>query len=499
MSSAKRELRVKHSKSISAEITVPGDNSISHRALILAALSNGPCKISGFLPSKDCLATLKALRALGVQIDELETNKNGDPITVLVHGTRGHFTEPTGPVDCGNSGTTMRLLAGILAAQPFTTRLIGDASLSRSPMGRIIEPLEEMGAEITAEGKDGCAPLLIKGRELRPIDFEMEVASAQVKSCVLLAGLLTKGRTTVIQPGPSRDHTERMLEYFMVKTLKTGNRISAYGGQMLESRDFHVPGDISSAAFWMVAAAAQPDARLTIRNVGLNPTRAGILQVLVRMGARISDTVVECSSGEPHGHVTIRGGKLKGIDIKGELIPNIIDELPIIAIAAALAEGTTTIRGAEELRVKETDRIQAVADNLQLMGVNVQQFYDGMEIEGGKPLTGARIPSYDDHRIAMSFAIAGLFAEGETIIEDVDCVSANYPGFEQQLKMFVSSKISGGLRMPTISSVFSKNEFREREKELREERKRQKEEQKTEKETLKAERRQERDFDDDLA
>ena len=496
--SAAREFRVKQGKPISAEITVPGDKSISHRALMLASLANGPCEISGILPSADCLATLNAMRALGVKIDELEKNSAGDPTKVLVHGNRGNFTEPTGPIDCGNSGTTMRLLAGLLAAQPFNSRLIGNAGLSRRPMGRIIDPLREMGADITAEGDVTCAPLSIKGKKLNGIEYEMDVASAQVKSGVLLAGLLARGRTTLIQPGFSRDHTERMLQYFLVKTLKQNNRISIYGGQTLESRDFTVPGDISSAAFWLVAAAAQPGARLIIRNVGLNPTRAGILQVLVRMGAHITDTVIETKDGEPYGNITIRGGKLKGIDIKGDLIPNIIDELPVIAIAAALAEGTTTIRGAEELRVKETDRIQAVADNLQLMGVNVQQFYDGMEIEGGSTLQGTRIPSYGDHRIAMAFAIAGLFAEGETIIEDVACVEASYPKFEVQLKQLMNAKLSLGSRMPTISSVFSKTEFKEREKEVKEERKRQKEEQKVEKEpVIKSERRRERDFDED--
>jgi 3-phosphoshikimate 1-carboxyvinyltransferase len=329
----------------------------------------------------------------------------------------------------------MRLLSGILAALPFQSRLTGDESLSSRPMGRVIDPLTEMGATITTEGeKPGCAPLVIQGGNLKPIDYQLKVASAQVKSCVLLAGLLSKGRTSVTQPAITRDHTERMLEFFQVTSDTTNNKISIEGGQPLRAGNFNVPGDISSAAFWLVAAAAQPGAELTIENVGLNPTRNGIVTILRMMGADITETITSGQNGEPVGTVTVKGGKLHGIAIEGELIPNIIDELPVIAVAAALAEGTTTIRGAEELRVKETDRIQAVTDNLQRMGAQLTEFPDGMEITGGVPLKGASIDSYGDHRIAMSFSIAALFAEGETTINNTDCVNTSYPGFEQQLK-----------------------------------------------------------------
>jgi len=452
MDQKKREFRVRSAKPISAEMTVPGDKSISHRSIMIAALSNGRCEISGFLPSSDCLATIGAMRALGIKIDVLEETSAG-PVKVAVHGKSLELVEPTTPIDCGNSGTTMRLVSGILAAQPFRSQLIGDASLSRRPMNRIIEPLSEMGAEIGAEGEKGCPPLNIKGGSLTPIHYELPVASAQVKSAVLLAGLFTQGKTTVTQPEITRDHTERMFRQFQVKTLTDGNEISIYGRQTPESQDFRVPGDISSAAFWLVAAAVQPGARLTIQNVGLNPTRNGIVDVLVRMGANITESVTESDHGEPSGNITVRGNALKGIEIGGEIIPNIIDELPIIAVAAALAEGTTVIRDAGELRVKETDRIFAVAENLRRMGVDVEEQYDGMTIQGAKTLKGARIESFGDHRIAMAFSIAGLFAEGETVVEDVGCVDTSYPGFELELKRFMSSKISDSERTPTITSV----------------------------------------------
>ena len=451
MDQRKREFRVRAAKPISAEMTVPGDKSISHRSIMIAALSNGRCEIDGFLPSADCLATMGAMRALGVKIDVLEET-NAGPTKIAVHGKSLELVEPSGPIDCGNSGTSMRLISGILAAQPFRSQLIGDESLSRRPMDRIIEPLVKMGADITAEGEKGCPPLKIRGGDLTPMHYDLPVASAQVKSAILLAGLFTRGKTTLTQPQTTRDHTERMLKQFQVKTLTDGNHITIYGRQIPESQDFTVPGDISSAAFWL-AASVQPGARLTIQNVGLNPTRAGIVDVLVRMGANITDTVLDSKGGEPVGHVIVRGNELSGIEIGGDIIPNVIDELPIIAVAAALAKGTTTIRDAGELRVKETDRIFAVADNLRRMGVEVEEQYDGMIIHGTDHLKGARIDSYGDHRIAMAFAIAGLFAEGETIVEGVECVDTSYPGFELELKRFMSSKISEGDLTPTIASV----------------------------------------------
>lgn len=428
-----QEYRVKRSKSFSAELEVPGDKSISHRAVMIAALSNGRCEISGFLPSEDCLATVEAMRMLGVTIDILEENAYG-PVRLAVDGIRGEFTKPRGPINCGNSGTTMRLLSGILATQPFQCDLIGDASLSRRPMGRIIEPLELMGAKLKGTGEKNTAPLSVFGsRDLQGIDYVLPVASAQVKSAVLLAGLAAKGRTVIHEPATSRDHTERMLNYLLVKTLTEDGAISTWGGQTPESRDLFVPGDISSAAFWMVAVAATPGAVLRVKNVGLNPTRSGILKVLSRMGVHISEVVDE-SGAEPFGTIEIHGGKLHGVEIGGDEIANIIDEIPILAVAGALAEGRTLIRDASELRVKESDRLSTVADGLRRMGAPVEEFEDGMEIAGGAALHGVEINSLGDHRIAMAFAIAGLFASGETVVVDVDCVNTSYPGFGDELK-----------------------------------------------------------------
>jgi len=419
--------------SINAEFTVPGDKSISHRAIMLGALTNGPCVITNFLEGEDCLATMEAMRKLGVRIE------HPGPGTVVVYGTKGRFTPPESDLDCGNSGTTVRLISGILAAQPFRTRLTGDASLSKRPMRRVITPLTQMGARLTAEGDRDTLPLVIDGGPLQGCRYEMPHASAQVKSALLLAGLFASGKTTVVEPAPSRDHTERMLEYFQVRPIRQDNEITIYGGQTLESRDFKVPGDISSAAFWLVAAAAMPGSRLLIDDVGLNPTRTGVLDVLVRMGARLRE-VVETDEGEPHGVVEIAGSPLNGTVIEGAEIANVIDEIPAIAVAAALANGKTIIRGASELRVKETDRIDAIAKNLRAMGVEVTEFADGMEITGGAKLRGARLPSFGDHRIAMAFAVAGLFASGETIIKDVECVATSYPTFEETLRQVQAGK-----------------------------------------------------------
>lgn len=405
---------------------------MSHRAIILAALSNGTCVIRGFLPSEDCICTMNAMRAMGVEIEHPE------PTTVIVHGTKGKLQPPKGDIDCGNSGTAMRLLSGVLAAQPFRSRLIGDASLSSRPMKRIIDPLTQMGAKLHAEGPKSAPPLVIEGAELKPIHYQSPVASAQVKSAILLAGLFTEGKTSVTEPTQSRNHTERMLNWFQIHPEIDGNTVSVTGKILPESRDFQVPGDISSSAFWLVAAAAQQGSHLLIKNVGLNPTRTGILGVLIRMGAQVRE-IVENEEGEPYGTIEIKGAPLRATEIRGEEIPNVIDEIPILAVAAALAQGTTVIADAHELRVKETDRISAVATNLRLMGANVIETEDGMEIHGGVPLKGARIESYGDHRIAMAFAIAGLFAEGETIIDGVECVATSYPSFYDTLE-FITQK-----------------------------------------------------------
>ena len=425
------ELRVARAPHIESEIVVPGDKSISHRAVILAAMSNGSCTIRGFLPSHDCRCTVEAMRLLGITIDQ------PDETTLIIHGQRGHFRAPSEPIDCGNSGTLMRLLCGLLATQPFESELTGDASLSSRPMNRVIEPLAKMGATIEATGPNGTAPLKIKGQSLQSIRYELPVASAQVKSAILLAGLKTPGKTTVVEPVLVRDHTERLMDYFLIKTIRepvdSGYSISIYGDQVAESRDFVVPGDISSAAFWLVAAAAQEGSNLLIRDVGLNETRTGILSVLLRMGAHVREVVQDTEHGEPRGEIRIEGTRLHGTVIAGNEIPNVIDEIPILAVAAALAQGKTLIRDAHELRVKETDRLAAIAANLTAMGVDVVEFQDGLEINGGAPLMNGRLRSFGDHRIAMAFAVAGLFADGETVIEDAECIHTSYPGFENHL------------------------------------------------------------------
>ncbi len=465
MKSAKAKvLKTRRAPRIETELTVPGDKSISHRAVILSAISNGTCTITNFLEGEDCRSTARALRQLGVAI---ETPKPG---TVVVEGNHGIFCAPGGDIDCGNSGTTMRLMAGLLAPQKFACRMTGDPSLSKRPMRRGIEPLQEMGARVWAEGANECPPLCVEGHPLNGVTYRLPVASAQVKSAILLAGLFASGGTTVIESARSRDHTERMLAYYLVRLrheeIWEGHslgarrlkevRISLAGGQIPESRDFHVPGDISSAAFWLVAAAAQPGSRLLVKNVGLNPTRTGIIDVLVRMGARVREIVENSDHGEPSGTIDIKGGHLHATEVRGAEIPNVIDEIPVIAVAAALAEGTTVIRDAKELRVKETDRIAAVAANLRAMGVGVEEFSDGMAITGGSPLKGARLPSFGDHRIAMAFAVAGLFASGETVIEDIACIATSYPTFFDTLKK-IQKGTGIGRYTPVFSSLLSKS------------------------------------------
>ena len=435
-------LRVKAISSLHAEFSVPGDKSISHRAAILGGLSNGTCEISNFLPSEDCLNTLKAMRALGARFDVIEKLEGYGPTKLRIHGRSMKLAAPEAPIDCGNAGTGMRLLAGLLAGQDFTSELFGDASLSSRPMGRITVPLAEMGANFETLGeKPGCAPLKIHGSKLKPISYEMPVASAQVKSAVLLAGLFTEGTTSVIQPAVTRDHTERMFAAFRVSCRTQDNKISLPGGQMPESCDFSVPGDISSAAFWLVAAAALEGSRLLIKDVGLNPTRTAILKVLGRMGAHMTETV-HSKNGEPIGNIEIHGAPLTGTTLLPEEIPNLIDEIPVIAVAAALAKGQTHIRNARELRVKETDRITTTVENLRKMGVDVEEFEDGMTIHGGSRLKAASIESHGDHRIAMAFSIAGLFAKGETVIHGTDCINTSYPGFAHHLEAIRSERIN---------------------------------------------------------
>jgi 3-phosphoshikimate 1-carboxyvinyltransferase len=406
------------------------------------------CVLRGFLASDDCLRTVQALRALGIKIEHPE------PDMLIVHGKKRLLTAPAGEIDCGNSATTMRLLAGLLAGQNFDSRLVGGATLSARPMDRVILPLRKMGANIVAEGPGETAPVKIHGVKLRGARHELSVASAQVKSALLLAGLFAKGKTTVKEPSQSRNHTELMLDYYLVRTVREENDggISIFGDQVPESRDFLIPGDISSAAFWLVAAGAQPGGHLLVRHTGLNDTRTALLGVLIRMGAQVREAIEEVDQVEPRGTVEITGVPLKGTVIQGREIPQLIDELPILAVAGALASGPTIIRHAQELRVKESDRIAAIAHNLRAMGAQVVEQSDGLEIQGGATLRGARVASFGDHRIAMAFAIAGMFAEGETIVQDVECVRESYPGFEKTLDEFVSSK-RVRLTTPVISSL----------------------------------------------
>ena len=444
-------LKVRKFKHVPSEITVPGDKSISHRAVMLAGLAKGRSVISGFLHSEDCIRTVRAMEKLGAEVEWIEQNEGQGWVQIAITGHGTKLREPISDIDCGNSGTTARLLPGILAGQPFTTTLVGDESLSRRPMKRIADPLALMGAKVEGEGEKVCAPLRVSGGTLSAITYHLPVASAQVKSAVLLAGLFATGKTTVVEPVLTRNHTELLMGHFGIKLLRDGSSVSVYGGQTPRAEDITIPGDISSAAFWMVAVAAMPGHQITLGKVGLNPTRTGIIDVLLKMGAKITDSTFK-TDGEPQGNIIVKGGELYATVIGGTLIPSLIDELPILAVAAALARGSTLIRDAAELRVKETDRIAAVADNLRRMGVPVTEFDDGMEIGGGAKLKGAVIDSHGDHRIAMAFAIAGLHAEGVTTINDTECINTSYPGFERDLNRFLNSP-GGGRSIPVLARM----------------------------------------------
>lgn len=418
------------------ELTVPGDKSISHRAVMLGSIAQGTTEITNFLTGADCLSTIRCFRQMGVSIEER-------PDCILVHGRglRG-LTAPDGTLNTGNSGTTTRLMSGILAGQRFSSLLSGDASLNSRPMKRIMDPLGQMGARITSVNGNGCAPLSIQPGDLHGIAYTSPVASAQVKSAVLLAGLYADGETSVTEPVLSRNHTELMLQNFgayVMTALHPCGSATAYVEpcQELYGQQVFVPGDISSAAYFIAAALLTPGSELLIKNVGTNFTRAGFLKVCEAMGADITLVNKTIEGGEPRADILARSSALKGTVIEGELIPTLIDEIPILAVMAALAEGTTVIRDAAELKVKETNRIDTVTAGLAAMGANVTPTEDGMIIEGGSHLTGARIQSYLDHRIAMAFAVAGLAARGETFIEDSQCVDVSYPEFFQTLDQLV--------------------------------------------------------------
>jgi 3-phosphoshikimate 1-carboxyvinyltransferase len=421
------KIRVSPVRRLAGRVAVPGDKSISHRAALFGALARGRTEITGYLEGEDCLATLKAVRALGADV----TRKGPGHYFVDGAGLDG-LSEPEDVVDCGNSGTTARLLMGVLAGQPFWTLLTGDESLRRRPMDRVAEPLRRMGATVVGRREGSRLPLAVHGaRPLKALTYASPVASAQVKTALLLAGLWADGPVTVREPAPSRDHTERMLGGFGARLAVTADGVTLTPGTPLTGQPVAVPGDISSAAFFLVAGALVPEGALTVARVGTNPTRTGVLEVLASMGATVRPEAVSgaSSAAEPAADLVVRGGALRGTEIGGALIPRLIDEVPILAVAAALAEGATEIRDAAELRVKESDRIRAIATELGKMGARITERPDGLRIEGPARLRGAVVTSGGDHRMAMALVIAGLLADGETVVEDTDCIATSFPGF----------------------------------------------------------------------
>lgn len=414
---------------LSGTVTVPGDKSISHRSVMFGSIAEGLTEISGFLQGADCLSTISCFSKMGIEIE----NK-GDTVLVRGHGLRG-LQKPNSILDCGNSGTTTRLISGILSAQNFEVTLTGDESIQKRPMKRIMEPLSRMGAQIESVRCNGCAPLHIIGSPLHGISYDSPVASAQVKSSILLAGLYADGETRVTEPYVSRNHSELMLTSFGADVRTEGTTAILQPAKELYGQKILVPGDISSAAFFIAAALIVPGSEVLIKNVGINPTRDGILRVCKDMNADITLMNVKDDIGEPTADLLVRSGNLKGTIIEGAVIPTLIDELPMIAAMACFAEGTTVIKDAAELKVKESNRIAVMVESLSAMGADVTETEDGMIIRGGKPLHGVVIDSKKDHRIAMTFAVTALAADGETEILDADCVNISYPGFYNDLKM----------------------------------------------------------------
>ena len=415
---------VASAKSLRGEISVPGDKSISHRSIMLGSLAVGTTHVNGFLMGEDNLATWKAFASMGVSI--IQTGP--DALAISGVGIDG-LKEPQDVIDCGNSGTTIRLMSGLLAGQNFFSVLTGDKYLRQRPMKRVVTPLTAMGARIWGRNAGEMAPLAIQGGSLKPVSYASPVASAQVKSAVLLAGLSVDGETTITEPHLSRDHSERMLSCFGADVRPFDGGVALIGRPRLVAQEITVPGDISSAAFFMVAGLVTPGAELLIRNVGINPTRSGVIDILTAMGGQLELHDIREHSGEPVADVLVRHSRLRAIDIHGDMVPRAIDEFPVISVAAALAEGTTTIREAQELRVKETDRIAAVVDELTKLGGQVEARSDGMVIKGVERLNGGRVSSRGDHRIAMSMAVAALSAAGDVTIEDTGCTETSFPGF----------------------------------------------------------------------
>lgn len=419
---------------LSGTVTVPGDKSISHRVGMLASISSGISRVYGFLNSADCLGLLKAMEVLGARN---HLSRDGE---IYIHGTGGRLLEPAGPVDLGNSGTAMRLLAGLLAGYDVPVVLTGDESLQSRPMNRIAEPLRQMGAVMELSGERGTAPIRLTGGALQGITYVMPVASAQVKSAVLLAALRAEGTTSVVEPAPTRDHTEQIFRALDLPVQVEEGRISMEGfgpkGPPLKAREWHIPGDVSSAAFWCVAAAACRRASVTLPFVGLNPRRTAVLDVLSRMGARVKVIPAKDSKFvEPCGEIRVSGSRLKGTIIGGAEIPNLIDEIPILAVAGALAEGETVIKDAAELRVKESDRISSICTNLQKMGVELEEMEDGFRLCGPAKIRSTEpVDSYGDHRIAMAMAVLAMFSDAPLTIKRVQCIETSYPGFWDDLK-----------------------------------------------------------------
>jgi 3-phosphoshikimate 1-carboxyvinyltransferase len=406
------------------KVSPPPDKSISHRAVILSSLSQGRSMVKNFLRAQDTLSTVRAFRCLGTAIRE-----EGDTLFIEGKGLHG-LSEPSDVIDCGNSGTTIRLVAGVLSGNPFFSVLTGDDSLRSRPMARVIHPLGLMGARLLARSDNRYPPLAIRGENLKPLSYQMPVASAQVKSSLLLAGLYADGETVVIEPAKSRDHTEKMLPAHGADLKVEGLRVIVKGGRELSPIDVEVPGDFSSAAFFIIASLIIPGSELLIRNVGINPTRTGLLEVLGKMGAAIEMTNVHEVSGEPVADIYCGGtSRLRSVDVTGEIIPSLIDEFPVLCVAAAAAEGTTTIRGAEELRVKESDRIKSMACELRKLGVEIEEYPDGLCIKGTDVMKASEVSSHGDHRIAMSLAVAALAAEGTTTISGAGAVDISFPGF----------------------------------------------------------------------
>lgn len=410
-------------RALRGEIAVPGDKSISHRSIMLGSIARGVTTVSGFLRGEDNIATLDAFRAMGVQVHD-----DGETLRIEGKGLHG-LTEAEDVIDCGNSGTSIRLLTGLMAAQRFYTVLTGDRYLRRRPMRRVVEPLSRMGACIHGRDNGEKAPLAIVGRPLTGIAYDSPVASAQVKSALMLAGLYADGATRVTEPHLSRDHSERMFRHFGARLETDAAGVTVYGGHELDGRDIVVPGDISSAAFFLVAALIVPGSELLIRGVGVNPTRTGILDILAAMGGSVELLDQREVSGEPVADLLVRSSALKGIEIGGDVVPRAIDEFPVICVAAALAEGTTVIRDARELRVKETDRIAAMAANLRAAGATITETADGMIIEGTGRLNGVTVESFGDHRIAMSMLVAGLATSGAITVSDTECIATSFPTF----------------------------------------------------------------------